>query len=433
MEKEIFDQLPERSKEIYLNDKFKDTPEDVIVMGAAAQIATECYQDIQKIIKFYMDIPQNHRRLISLWIVGTYMHRELPSYPFLFLNAMKGSGKSRLLRIIETLAWRGKILINPTEAGIFRSAGHNTIILDEAENISSKEKSTLRQLLNSAYKKGSTVERLRKVVKPDGEDYEKEVFTMFTPIALANINGMDEVLGDRCISLILEKSSDPSKIKLLEDFLNDEKFKEIRLKLSKIQESLCRMCMYGWSKNIYKRWNNYISIKYNTTYTTLTTLTTLTTPEINDDEIFRKIDALGIDGRNLELFFPLFSVALALNPQIFDEMLELATEMVAAKRDEDYIDSPDVAVFEFISMKEHLTWYNMTDLTIQFREFFVSDGSSRDWLNNVWLGKCLKRLGLALQKKRKARGVEVLLDISKAKEKIKMFGGGQNSNVPSLP
>ena len=71
----------------------------------------------------------------------------------------------------------------------------------------------------------------------------------------------------------------------------------------------------------------------------------------------------------------------------------------------------------------------MTNLTVEFRDFFVSDGSSRDWLNNVWFGKGLRRLGLALQKKRKSRGVEVLLDISKAKEKLKIFGGTQNSNL----
>ncbi len=423
MKRDLFDELPDKSKEIYLNDKFKDTPDDSIVMEEARVVATQCYLDIQELIEYYMDIPEDHRKLISIWIVGTYMYQELPVYPFLFLNAMKGSGKSRLLKIIEALSWRGKILINPTEAGIFRSAGQNTIILDEAENISSKEKSAMRQLLNAAYKKGSTVERLKKVTTKEGEDYEKEVFGMFTPIAMANINGMDEVLGDRCISLILEKSSDPSKIKLLEDFLNDEKFKDIKLKLSKIQASLCSVCNVVLLKNIYKRWNSYISYKYNTTYTTLTTLTTQTVLEIQQEEIFKKIDSLGIDGRNLELFFPLFLVGLALNDQILKEILDITEAMVESKRDEDYIDSPDVAVFDFISMKDPLTWYNVTDLTIQFRDFFVSDGSQRDWLNNRWFGLCLKRLGLAVQKKRKARGIEVLVDVSKAKSKLKMFKG----------
>ncbi len=168
MEKELFEELPEKSKEIYLNDKFKDTPDDPIVMEEARVIATECYQEIQEIIDFYMDIPKDHRKLIAAWIIGTYIYKELPSYPFLFLNAMKGSGKSRLLNIIKHLAWNGKVLINPTEAGIFRSAHQNTIVLDEAENISSKEKATLRQLLNAGYKKGSTVERMKKVTTKEG-------------------------------------------------------------------------------------------------------------------------------------------------------------------------------------------------------------------------------------------------------------------------
>jgi len=41
-----------------------------------------------------------------------------------------------------------------------------------------------------------------------------EEFAVYCPIAMANIRGMENVLGDRCISLILEKSSKNSNHKI---------------------------------------------------------------------------------------------------------------------------------------------------------------------------------------------------------------------------
>ena len=51
-----------------------------------------------------------------------------------------------------------------------------------------------------------------------------------------------------------------------------------------------------------------------------------------------------------------------------------------------------------------------------------ADGSEdMKWLNNKWVGRALKRLSLITEKKRVSHGIQVVLDIGKAKKKIKFF------------
>src|SRR3990167_7132600 len=130
-----------------------------------------CYERTVELIKKYMDMPEDQIKIIALWIIGTYFHSSFPSYPFLFLNAMRGSGKTRLLKIISHLAKgsEGDVQTGITEAVLFRIPSGITIVLDECESIGLKEKAILREYLNACYKSGGSVKRMKKV-KFKGED-----------------------------------------------------------------------------------------------------------------------------------------------------------------------------------------------------------------------------------------------------------------------
>jgi hypothetical protein len=316
---------------------------------------------------------------------------------------------------------------NITEAVLFRTASAHTIVIDENESIVKKEKSGLRELLNSAYKKGSTVERMRKTKDQEGEKQVVEAFELYTPIAMANISGMEEVLGDRCITLILEKSDNQSKTKLIEDFEENPIFKSIK---RTFKDNQCSLCNVVSQKNIKREWNKHVKRLYNnnniTTYTTYNTITTESQREIPVSEsvvmLFDKIESLNIDGRNLELFFPILTIGHILGDDMVDELLEIIKTMVNTKRKDEFSDSPDVALYEFVAKRDSLEYYNISDLLQEFKHFFTSDEGDRDWLNAKWFGRALRRLKLVLDDRRESRGVKVILDISKAKEKLKMFG-----------
>ena len=120
------------------------------------------YHKIKKILKEYMDLDEEYYSLISIWIIGTYLHKHFPSYPYLYFNATKSSGKTRMLKIISNLAKNGKVAGSMTESVLFRTAKNRTICIDEFEKMDAKGNENLKLLLNSAYKRGIQVERMKK-------------------------------------------------------------------------------------------------------------------------------------------------------------------------------------------------------------------------------------------------------------------------------
>lgn len=397
-----------------------------------------CYQEIQDLINYYMDIQEHHAKIVSLWIIGTYFHDKFSTYPFLFINAMRGSGKTRLLKIISSISKGGfgYVQTGITEAVLFRMPKGQTLCLDEAESMGSKEKAFLREYFNACYKKGGIVKRTKKVKDKDGEGFSLETFEPYKPIAMANIWGMEEVLGDRCVTIVLEKSDNSVKTKKQENFDDNSRFFELKRTLQKI--SVVMQCSYH-EKQLINLWNDYVNRTYTsnyiTTYITLTTQNYITTLEENRentkkklqefdlDEFFQKIDETNINGRNLELFFPLFQIARSLSIEDFEETIKISKAIVNLKKEDEFADSKDVEVYDFIaSMKEDVGFIKVKDLVYQFKIF---SGETEDWINDRWLGRALKRLNLIIDKKRMSSGIFVIVDIKKAKEKLKIFKKGE--------
>ena len=249
----------------------------------------------------------------------------------MYINAVKRSGKTRLLKLIAKLASNGIYTAELTEAVLFRlpSVKNCSLCIDEAENISSKEKGALRLLLNSAYKKGMKIYRARK--SKATEKYVIDEFEIFMPISIANIYGIDDVLEDRCITIILERSSNigiTSKPEYFDLDLKFEMFKYIIDELA-VHTSVGSACQY-----VKKQYTNYRLLSsilrttgmpkqaFNTTYTTNTIYTTdiLDTEDNKELEyIIRNTLKSGILGRDLECWYPLFIINSHFNNNGFDK------------------------------------------------------------------------------------------------------------------
>jgi len=366
------------------------------------------YRNIVEILKKYCDMKEDYYSLIAVWIVGTYFHDQFISYPYLFFNAMRGSGKSRILRIISVLAKDGQMLNSLTEAVLFRTGG--SLCIDEFEGLGRKGNENLRELLNSAYKKGTKVKRMRKVKKPDGEDQEVQEFDVYRPICIANIFGMETVLGDRCINLILEKSQKLEIIKLMEIFEYEEKTTLTKMLLSK---GRCSLCGVYPVRNIYTEWNSLIT-QNNTLHTNYYTYTN------NTNNIFlKKLMELDISGRDLELAMPLLIIGNSLGEDVLEDLIKTIQGLIKEKKQEDVVENTDVSLFDFISQQPEASCFiSVNELTNQFKEFLQTND---DWVNARWMGRALKRLSLIKEKRRISRGVEVILNYQKAKKQILMF------------
>jgi hypothetical protein len=377
----------------------------------------DAFEQTIEALKYYCDINEEYYELIALWIIGAIHIKHFNTYPYLFINAMKGSGKTRLLKLITFLS-KGEVLNSLTEAVLFRTEG--TLGIDEFEGVIRKGQENLRELLNSAYKKGVKVKRMRKKKTFEDEKQIVEEFEVFRPIVIANIFGMEEVLGDRCIKIVIDKSNNPLVTKKIEDF-------EQNTTLKRIQCTLCSEPLFlKVYKSIEKLWNTYISNKHGTlsTPTTLTTLGTLSTLDLEklDDEFltfFNKLDESNLEGRNLELAFSILFIAYFLDKKVFERTLNLFIKIDKEKKEESMIENYDVMFIDFVSQEvdnEHFIQYK--EIARKFREFVQVE---KEWINQSWVGRTLKRLDLAKQKRRRSRGTEAVLNVKKAQEKIKMF------------
>ena len=380
----------------------------------------KCYDNIVTLLKYYSDLNPRYYNLAALWIIGTYLQPEFNTYPYLFLNAMRGSGKTRLLKLITALARDGQLMASMTEAVLFRTSG--TLAIDEFENLGSKDKNELRELLNAAYKKGIKIVRMRKKKIIDGETQEAETFSVYRPILMANIWGMEEVLGDRCIHLQLEKSENQIITRLVENFEENMQIKQVSEYLKSIQ---CSLCSVVTKKNINTAWNEYVynlsNITTLTTHNTYTPLSSLTTQE--DLDLFKRIYDTNIDGRHLELFFPLFLIAGNLGDDVLTETLEFAKHMIHEKKIDEITESKDVLVFKLVSTQKEGEYISINELTTQLR-YLINDGDM-EWLNSKWMGRALKRLQLTIDKRRVGDGIQITLNVAKAKRKLEIFMGEQ--------
>jgi len=406
----------------------------------------ETFFIIKEVLKKYLDLKKEYYALLSVWVMGTYHHRKFYTYPYLFFNAMKGSGKSRTLNLLSFLAKDGEMLNSLTEAVLFRTKG--TLAIDEFEGVSRKGNESLKELLNSAYKKGTKVKRMKKAKTPEGEEFVVQEFDVFRPICMANIWGMEEVLGDRCIQLFLEKTTLSQVSNLIEIF-------EIDPQINKIKENLEKFSVVssvsvvskkettlpfkaekgsnlGFSEsfllsvvslqNVYMDWNDYI-LNYITTqlhnYTKLHSNPKLLQLIKKKLSFFKLIKESGITGRYLELAFPLLILGWKMGEEELNEIMFSLNLIFEEKRQEEYIENKDVLVYDFVSQEIDTGFYiSIQRITEKFREF---SQTKEEWLNSRWMGRAIKRLSLAKKRKRISRGIEVILDVKKAQEKIKIF------------
>lgn len=363
----------------------------------------DAYRNIVDLLKKYCDLEEKYYPLIACWIIGTYFHNQFESYPYLFLNAMRSSGKSRTLKLITRLSKEGEMQMSMTEAVLFRTSG--TLGIDEFEGLSRRGNENLRELLNASYKKGTKVKRMRQKNTMDGVKQIVEEFDVYRPIVMANIWGMEEVLGDRCISIILERSQNNIITRLVEIYEHEEIFKKTKEILKK-----CSLCSVVVTGNLYIWWNDYIL--HNNTYTNTTYNNT------NYTQLFDRLNSIEIDGRNLELMFPLLLVAWEVGEDVFEELFETVGDYIKEKREDQFAESRDISLIDYVSQEPDVNWISIKEITKRFKEFLQSED---DWINEKWIGRALKRLKLRKAYKRESGGMKVVLDITKAQDKIRMF------------
>lgn len=136
--------------------------------------------------------------LLAAWIIGTYYHRLFNAYPFLFLLGKKQTGKSRVLDLIERIAFNAMKTKGISVAALADSLDgvRGTLCVDQAEILKDKTHLELLGILADSYTIGGGKRRIVNIT-PRGRGILE--FETFGPKAFASTRELDADLLDRCI------------------------------------------------------------------------------------------------------------------------------------------------------------------------------------------------------------------------------------------
>ncbi|MFA5750459.1 MAG: hypothetical protein WC895_04550, partial [Candidatus Shapirobacteria bacterium] len=165
----------------------------------------KAFGEILKALEAHLDLGEYQNiETLGLWIIGTYMHRLFPAYPYIHLNGMAEAGKSKTLHLVSLMAFNARLGTETTPAALVRLTHDNqsTLCLDEIEklqNAKDEMSQSALAILNSGYKRGASVTKMG--AGRNDKDWVLKEFDPYSPKILAGIRTLEATLASRCISI----------------------------------------------------------------------------------------------------------------------------------------------------------------------------------------------------------------------------------------
>lgn len=139
---------------------------------------------------------------VTLWAVHTHVLEAFDSTPRLVLSSPeKGSGKTRVLEVLEHFVPRAMFAVNCSVAALFRGVamGKATLLFDEADTYFgprvAQYHEELRGLVNAGHRKGALAYRCQ----GEGSRQQVVAFPAYAAVALAGLGDLPDTILDRAV------------------------------------------------------------------------------------------------------------------------------------------------------------------------------------------------------------------------------------------
>jgi hypothetical protein len=168
---------------------------------ATASDQPNVFELIAHVCRGYSDIQAHDYVAAALWILHTHVYDRFQITPRLaVLSPVRGSGKTKMLMLIEKLASNPERHDNITAPSIYRliDQGTPTLLLDEGDNLGLKIDRVMRSVLNSGHLRGGKITR---VIQG-----EPKAFSTFAPAAVAAIGTLSLPLLHRSIVIRMHRT-----------------------------------------------------------------------------------------------------------------------------------------------------------------------------------------------------------------------------------
>jgi hypothetical protein len=158
----------------------------------------------------FVAFPDEHcLTAVALWTAHTHVVKSFYVSPRLVLDSAEpGSGKTRVLEILNLLCRMPEMTIMASTAALFRMIAEHpiTLLFDEIDAIFSPKAAgnseDLRALLNAGYKRSATIPRC----VGDAKSMKVVRFEVYSPVALAGIAGnMPSTITTRAVTIHMRR------------------------------------------------------------------------------------------------------------------------------------------------------------------------------------------------------------------------------------
>jgi putative DNA primase/helicase len=190
-------------------------PWDVAVDGA------ELLDDIKKMFRRYIVLPQGADIAIALWVLHAWTFDAGDISPFVvFVSPTKRCGKSSTMIILYYLTPCSEFTSNISPSALFRRIEdvRPTLIIDEGESFLNNNEE-MRGILDSGHTKATAY--VHRTVEINGE-HKPRRFSTWAPKAIATIGSLKDTLEDRSIIIRLQRKPKTAEVVRLRKRDNDE-------------------------------------------------------------------------------------------------------------------------------------------------------------------------------------------------------------------
>lgn len=346
------------------------------------------FADIVAKLDHYLDMPREYLELFALYIMGTYFYELFDAYPILYVFGMWQSGKTKILTLIERLAFNGYITTDITSASMFRLTQDFglTLCIDESDELREGEtREQLKAVLRNRYKKDSG-----RVLRVNSDTFTVETFRVYGPTVVANVSGLEVMLYDRSIRVVPLRGKDAERM---------NRWPASRDEFMPIRDRLHALMLTDW-------------------------------PEVA--RIYRTMTDVWFVGREWEIWKPMATMAhYVAGTMREDEAAEFLTrirrfaeELVEAKRLALAVDQPELRLLAaLLELVREPGWFPLSVVVQKIAE--MSAPEERDEVRRAFtsqrLGRWFSRFGFE-RKRRMSGGIQYYLEPEKVRDVAERHG-----------
>lgn len=345
---------------------------------------SEVYDAVKQAWQIYLEFDNpDIYDLVTLWTIGTYFFHMFNTYPYLYVGGLKRTGKTKSLTIASLICFNAIFSNNISTASIYRliQSGRCTLLMDETEKLADKERaSELRNMLLAGYKKGLLVYRTE---KQKNERLVPEGFEVFSPKIIANIAGIEDILEDRCIPIIMKRGKNPAVINREPNF----------------------------SDPVWQKVRDYLYMLFLQFFSEVSSV-------VCDVSAVCVVGETRLSDRDLELWKPILALAMFFDKynqklNLTERMIRFAERTVNEKQNESAVENEEYILVETLTkLVQTDGYYQVKAIRDVMAQAYEEEPK---WLTTKWLGRALKRLGFK-EKRRVGRGREYKFTVKEVKE-----------------